>query len=246
MNAPNTSSSGSGTGSSGASGGNQGGGPGTTTPQSTQGTGQTDATRAGTGTTPGTDNTGAGTGRTPQPSLAAGETPPKEGDASEGAPEKYEPFTLPEGVTLDEKALGDFQTFAKESNLSQETAQKLVDFHTAALKDISEGQMQHWQDTQEEWQEALRDDPDVGGTKLSQNIANLGKIYAMMPVEMAGAAKEGLNLTGAGNHPGVVKMFMWMAAKMTEGQHVKGTTPSKSAPQSIAAAMYPHLVNKGT
>jgi hypothetical protein len=147
-------------------------------------------------------------------------------------------------VVLDETALGEFSAFAKESGLSQEVAQKLVDFHSSALKAYSDGQMQAWQNTNDRWADDLRNDPDVGGAKLSQNLANLGKCYDMMPVEMAGAMKEGLNFTGAGNNPGVVKGFMFLAAKLTEGGHVRGAPPSKGAPQSIAAAMYPHLVNK--
>ncbi|MCV5473515.1 peptidase, partial [Escherichia coli] len=50
----------------------------------------------------------------------------KEGDKPEGAPEKYE-FQAAEGVELDADALKDFEPVARELNLTNEQAQKLVD-----------------------------------------------------------------------------------------------------------------------
>jgi len=47
--------------------------------------------------------------------------------AKTGAPEKYTDFTLPEGVKADPEGMTQFQTVAKDLNLSQEQAQKLVD-----------------------------------------------------------------------------------------------------------------------
>jgi len=49
-------------------------------------------------------------------------------DKPEGAPEKYEAFKVPEGVTIDETAATEFGALAKELNLTQENAQKLVDY----------------------------------------------------------------------------------------------------------------------
>ncbi len=58
-----------------------------------------------------------------------------EGDSDEnkeekpaGAPEQYEAFKVPEGVTIDETAATEFGTLARELNLTQENAQKLVDY----------------------------------------------------------------------------------------------------------------------
>lgn len=47
-------------------------------------------------------------------------------DVPAGAPESYEAFTLPEGATFEGESLEQFQSFAKDLNLSQEQAQKLV------------------------------------------------------------------------------------------------------------------------
>ncbi|ECV7263739.1 TPA: peptidase, partial [Salmonella enterica subsp. enterica serovar Strathcona] len=52
-------------------------------------------------------------------------TPPKE-ETPPGAPEKYA-FTAPEGQELDTSALAQFEPVARELNLTQEQAQKLVD-----------------------------------------------------------------------------------------------------------------------
>ena len=45
-----------------------------------------------------------------------------------GAPEKYEDFKVPEGFTIDDTAINEFGALAKELNLTQDKAQKLVDY----------------------------------------------------------------------------------------------------------------------
>src|SRR5882762_10933205 len=56
-----------------------------------------------------------------------GEKPPA------GAPEKYEDFKLPDGYKMDETASKEVTAMFKELNLSQDQAQKLVDYYGANL-----------------------------------------------------------------------------------------------------------------
>jgi hypothetical protein len=65
----------------------------------------------------------------PDPAVPDPVVPPdiQPDDKPTGAPEKYEEFTLPEGVEMDADRLTGFQTLAKESNLTQASAQKYVD-----------------------------------------------------------------------------------------------------------------------
>lgn len=75
--------------------------------------------------------------------------------AEEGAPEQYEPFTMPEGIEFDEAETGILQSIAKESGLSQVDAQaaaevtgkfmdKLVKDNEAAIAAYKEEQANIW------------------------------------------------------------------------------------------------------
>src|SRR6266436_2405621 len=65
------------------------------------------------------------------------ETPPAEPSKTEdkrpdaGAPEKYGDFKLPDGYQFDQASLDQATTLFKEAGLSQEAAQKMVDFYAA-------------------------------------------------------------------------------------------------------------------
>ncbi|HYC65101.1 MAG TPA: hypothetical protein VEC14_10255, partial [Reyranellaceae bacterium] len=62
--------------------------------------------------------------------------PPPESGAGDAAaeaaqPVTYEPFTLPEGLAVDQATLAEAQTLFAEAKLSQPQAQKLVDLYTS-------------------------------------------------------------------------------------------------------------------
>lgn len=63
----------------------------------------------------------------------------KDGDKPEGAPEKYE-FQAAEGVELDTEALKEFEPVARELNLTNEQAQKLVDAYPKILAGVQQRQ----------------------------------------------------------------------------------------------------------
>lgn len=55
---------------------------------------------------------------------------------AESAPEEYKDFTLPEemgGIQFDDVAVGEFKVLAKELNLTQDNAQKLVNFQAGLV-----------------------------------------------------------------------------------------------------------------
>jgi hypothetical protein len=173
--------------------------------------------------------------------------------AAPTAPESYTPFTLPEGVTLDETVLGEATTLFKEMDLPQEQAQKLVDFHSKQLKAAADTPYQLWRDTQETWMEELRSDPNLG--KLIDNGTVGGQVAKMinsLPAEQASAFREALNFTGVGNNPAIVRGLYELSKRFTEPGHVQGNNPTAQAKPgggqrpSAAEALYPKLANKET
>lgn len=173
-----------------------------------------------------------------------------------GAPEKYTPFTLPEGVTLEGETLEQAHGLFKEMGLDQAQSQKLVDFHAKQLTEAAQGPYKLWQETQQVWLDELRSDPIIG-KDIDNGVvgAAVAKMINLMPPEQAVAFREALNFTGAGNHPAIARGLLSLSKLYTEPGHVQGKGPKiDGAPGSSGgrpapgASLYPTLpsANKGT
>ncbi|WP_407264282.1 peptidase [Klebsiella quasipneumoniae] len=149
----------------------------------------------------------------------------------EGAPEKYE-FTAAEGVDLDTEALKDFEPVARELNLTNEQAQKLVDAYPKILAGVQQRQADAWQAQTEEWAATVKADKEIGGDKLT---ANLGVAQRALDTFGTPALKEYLNGTGLGNHPELVKAFVKVGKAMSEDGVVTG---KESGQRSAAEVLY--------
>lgn len=149
----------------------------------------------------------------------------------EGAPEKYE-FTAADGVDLDTEALKDFEPVARELNLTNEQAQKLVDAYPKILAGVQQRQAEAWQAQTEEWAATVKADKEIGGDKLT---ANLGVAQRALDTFGTPALKEYLNGTGLGNHPELVKAFVKVGKAMSEDGVVTG---KESGQRSAAEVLY--------
>lgn len=181
-------------------------------------------------------------GEQPQPG-AEGEKPqgdkPAEGEKSEdgkdkkpdGAPEAYE-FKAAEGAELDTEALKDFEPVARELNLTNEQAQKLVDAYPKILAGVQQRQADSWQATTEQWAADVKADKEIGGDKLTGNLS-----AAQRALDQFGTPelKEYLNTTGLGNHPDLVKTFVKIGKAMSEDGMVSG---KETGQRSAAEVLY--------
>lgn len=150
----------------------------------------------------------------------------------EGAPEKYE-FKAGEGVELDQEALKDFEPLARELNLNNEQAQKLVDMYgTKLLPMVQKQQAEAWQKQTEGWAESVKADKEIGGDKLTSSIST-----AQRALETFGTPelKEYLNTTGLGNHPELIKVFVKVGKAMSEDGMVTG---KESGQRTAAEVLY--------
>ncbi|HCC6168429.1 TPA: peptidase [Citrobacter amalonaticus] len=155
----------------------------------------------------------------------------KEGDKPEGAPEKYE-FQAAEGVELDTEALKEFEPVAREMNLTNEQAQKLVDVYPKILAGVQQRQVEAWQQTTEQWAADVKADKEIGGDKLPSNLS-----AAQRALDQFGTPelKTYLNDTGLGNHPDLVKAFVKIGKAMSEDGMVTG---SNDGQRSAAEVLY--------
>lgn len=155
----------------------------------------------------------------------------KEDDKPEGAPEKYE-FQAAEGVELDTEALKEFEPVAREMNLTNEQAQKLVDVYPKILAGVQQRQVEAWQQTTEQWAADVKADKEIGGDKLPSNLS-----AAQRALDQFGTPelKTYLNDTGLGNHPDLVKAFVKIGKAMSEDGMVTG---SNDGQRSAAEVLY--------
>lgn len=149
----------------------------------------------------------------------------------EGAPEKYE-FQAGEGVDLDTEALKDFEPVARDLNLTNEQAQKLVDAYPKILAGVQQRQAEAWQKQTEDWAASVKADKEIGGDKLT---ANLSAAQRAMDQFGGPALKEYLDSTGLGNHPELVKTFVKIGKPMSEDGMVDG---SNQGQRSAAEVLY--------
>lgn len=137
-------------------------------------------------------------------------------------PEKYE-FKLPEGYVTDEKLVEGATPVFKDLGLSQDQAQKLVDFwvkqEQARIEDFSR--------IRQEWAEKAKKDPELtkreGGFEKALEMAKAPIALYKNP-----AFAEMLQLTGADNHPEMIRFLVWVQEKLGEDR-AAGTAGASGA-----------------
>lgn len=173
---------------------------------------------------------------TPEPEPAKPEAEPTEPDkAPEGAPKAYE-LQHPEGMQL-ELSLDDFETSARELNLTNEGAQSLLN---TVLPKIEEAQREKLEASQVVWREDAAKDKEIGGDAFESNVA-----IAKSALKQFGSDKLTAMLveSGLGNHPEVLRVFYRVGKAISEDTILTGGTPSAgeddlSDPKVQAARMY--------
>lgn len=160
------------------------------------------------------------------------EKPDDKEQKPEGAPEKYE-FKPAEGQELDTAALEQFEPIARELNLTNEQAQKMVDLYgTKIMPMVQQQQVEAWQKTTEQWAADVKADKEIGGDKLTSNLSAAQRALAQFGTP---ELKEYLEGTGLGNHPELVKAFVKVGKAMSEDGMVTG---KESGQRSAAEVLY--------
>ena len=167
-------------------------------------------------------------------------------ETKEGAPETYEfndkVADAPE--VLDPEVLTAFGEGAKELDLPQEAAQKVLD---KVAPVIQARQAKEVEKARTEWAEKSQSDEEFGGENLSSNLE-----VAKSALDAFGTdpLKQLLAESGLGNHPEVIR-FMYRAGKaISEDSYVgnsQGANPKGGVPKDfngIANALYSNQQNK--
>lgn len=180
--------------------------------------------------------------------------PPSASDQSASAPastptppESYE-FKAPEGVSLNQELLSEATPIFKELGLSQEAAQKLVDLYSKNSGKTEAALAKTVEDMRADWRNQVMNDRELG-PKIDQVKIELGRAKDKMAPAVRKSFDDAMNLTGLGDHPGIVKGLYELSKLVNEGTHVNGGGPSAAGQSrdgavskpSIAGALYPNL-----
>ncbi len=173
-----------------------------------------------------------------EPTPAEPSTEPKASPADDGvvgAPEKYEDVNLPEGMSVEDSTLESFIPLAKELNLDQGQAQRLVDYEAGRVQEMINTQEQVWSDLRQEWRTATKSDKEIGGPAFDESLA-AGKTF----LREYGTPEliEALNSTGMGDHPEFIRAFA-RAGKAMKGDALSTGGPGE-AKLSAEEILYPN------
>lgn len=149
-----------------------------------------------------------------------------------GAPEKYE-FKTPEGVNFDAAVIEAFSATAKELNLSQEAAQKVLD-NVGPI--MAKRQAESLQAAHDEWVGSARADKEYGGDKFDANLAIAKKaLTAFGTPELTSLLRD----SGLGSHPEVIRFFYRAGKRISEDTVVTGSIGVPAGKKDAASALYP-------
>lgn len=128
----------------------------------------------------------------------------------------YDALTVPEGFEMDGRALEAAKPVLEELGITdQAQAQKLVDLFAGIQQQQAEASAEALTKTHEEWVAAIKSD---WGSSFDERLAVAGKA-----VELGGdELREALAITGAGNHPAVIKFFHRIGTAVSEDKLVAG------------------------
>ena len=164
-----------------------------------------------------------------------GEAKPKEGEKKlEGAPGAYEGFKLPEGTEVNEELMGEFTTLAKEMNLPQESAQKLIDLLPKQFEAFAAKQAESWKDTREGWVKDIKEDKELGGEKFDETLERANRVLRNFGSD---GLKTFLADSGFGDSADLIRMLSKLDKALGEDYVVNGD-PSGAQEKGAAETLY--------
>lgn len=210
----------------------------TTTTTATD-TGATTSTETSTATTTPAETTastegqgeGEGASTTETTSTDSTETP-EDSSQTDGAPETYEAFTLPEGVTLDGERLESAHAFFRQQGWSQQRSQDVIDAYMQFRGDEYAAERVLWAEQSER----------EFGSNFTAITEGAQRAIQIVEQQRPGITQR-LDATNLGNHPDVLWLFAQFGELTKERPLIGlgGDTATPDAPKPVANRMFPHL-----
>lgn len=145
-------------------------------------------------------------------------------------PLEYADFTMPEGMILDQEISKEFKEHAKELNLSQEQAQKIVNLQAKHVSEMQSRIQNDFKVQVEAWKTETLTELGPSFKEDQKHIANVVKQFGSAEFTTL------LNQTGLGNNKEVVKFLINVGKGFSSDRFIDG---KQSGSQSAASILYP-------
>lgn len=195
-------------------------------------------------------------GATDAPAPDAGDAPPKpEGEEAPKVEEtavvdpldlvpedgKYA-LTMPEGMEVDATLLDALAPKFKELNLTTKQANELAGVYAEKVKAEAEARQTAWNNTVNGWLEESKKDAEIGGDKWDATVTSATSVVRRFGND---AFREYLDMTGAGNHPEVIRFMAKVGAMIGEDKPAVSDGSGKAAAKDSVSVLYPDDKPKG-
>jgi hypothetical protein len=131
-------------------------------------------------------------------------TDEEESDSEEvEAAGQYE-FEVDDDEPITDDNLEEIAAYAKEHEMSQEDAQKLVDMQSQALQGFQKKLTADFEKTRDDWKVQSKADQEIGGEQFGENMELAKRVIDKFGSE---EFKTAVNDTGFGNHPELLRVF---------------------------------------
>jgi len=159
--------------------------------------------------------------------------------AKEGAPDAYEDFKLPDGMEAAKELVDDFKPLLKdELNLSQDKAQKLIDFYTQkVIPGMKARGIEVWNNELAARTKEIETDKEIGGDKIKQTGEAVNRVANtfLKPEE----SQEMMDyFKRFGDCKPFLKLLTRVSAAMKEDGMKMGGAGGENAPKSLADRIF--------
>lgn len=201
---------------------------------------------------PALTTTAAPTTNEPAPAAAAASAsaPATESGAAPAPAAEFVPYTAAdftvEGLDLASETAAKFLEQVNGLKLDKGIAEQMLALHATELgsqreamqKALQESllaeQQKAWETTKESWVKQAKEMPELGGANFDATLSVVAKALDKFGTP---AVREAFDLTGAGDHPEIIRFIHSMAKHLVEQPPVLGTPPG--AGKTLAQKLYP-------
>lgn len=188
---------------------------------------------------------------TESPAPASSDAAPAttEAPAAQAPLPSYDALTLPEGITLDNQRVSEFDGLlgryeqSSKGDHAQFTSlrQDLVNMYIAEKQRDLQLQHDNWNRTREGWKQQIKDNPEYGKTRFDQTMKDASVIRDRFATPQF---LQMIEFTGAGDHPGMIEFvnnvakFLDKHGLLREGRPLATTIKPVQQPQRKSQRRY--------
>ena len=136
-------------------------------------------------------------------------------------------------VVVNRQDYSEFAQLARECNLSESTARKLLAFETGR----QQRQVYQHNGLGRTWVRELRNDPEYGGAQFESTVRSAKA--ALTRFDEDNAVRDLLNQTGYGNNPGIVKMLARVHEALADDHVTASRGGGVKRERTLAQRMWP-------